>query len=61
LKRSNQMAHSDYQVMIVPMSFDENQLTNVIKNSVPPDWELISIAVAKENGNDELIIVMGKS
>ncbi len=55
------MAYSDYQVMIVPMSFDENQLTNVIKNSVPPGWELISIAVAKKNGNDKLIIVMGKS
>ena len=54
------MPYSDYSVMIVPLVFDENQLTNLIKNSVPPDWELISIAATKENGSDKLIIVMGK-
>ena len=54
------MAYSDYEVMIVPLSSDENELTKVVKDSVPPDWELISIATAKKNGDDVLIMVMGE-
>ena len=54
------MAYSNYEVMIVPLPFDENELRNVVKNSVPPKWELISIAATKKDGDDVLIMVMGK-